>query len=392
LTSIGSGKKTECNRRQIDSTWSAWQAKEYWKGRMDKQIRVADKIVSQEGSPFLVAEAGVNYYDIAAERNISALEAAKLMVTEAARAGADAIKFQTYQAGKLAVRNSVAYWDTGKETTKSQYELFSKYDKFGETEYTELARHAKEKCIIFMSTPFDDEAVEFLNALVPAFKIASADITNVPLIEHIGSKKKPVFLSTGAATSEEIKEAVSAIEGQGNSDIVIMHCVLNYPTLYQHANLLAIRHLRNMFPEYVVGYSDHTLPDAQMLVLTTAYLLGARVIEKHFTLDKSLPGNDHYHAMDPQDLRLVVNNLQFVEGILGKGEKDLENELLARTHARRSIVARVDIARGTRITEDLITCKRPGTGISPRSLGSVIGKTTRRDIKADEILSWEQLD
>jgi sialic acid synthase SpsE len=358
---------------------------------MARQIRIGNRIVSEESVPFLIAEAGVNYFDIAAEKNISPLEAAKLMVAEAAKAGADAIKFQTYKANKLAVRKSAAYWDTDKEASKSQYELFAKYDKFGEREYAELARYAKEKNIIFMSTPFDDEAVEFLDELVLAFKIASADITNIPLIEHIASKKKPVFLSTGAATFEEIKEAVAAIEGEGNSEIVIMHCVLNYPTQYQHANLLAIQRLRSMFPEYIIGYSDHTLPDAQMLVLTTAYSLGARVIEKHFTLNKSLPGNDHYHAMDPRDLRIVVNNLRFVEVISGKGEKDIQNELAARTHARRSIVARVDIAKGTRITEDLVTCKRPGTGISPRFLSSVIGRTSKRDIKADEILSWEQL-
>jgi sialic acid synthase SpsE len=359
---------------------------------MANQIRIRNRIISEESVPFVMAEAGVNYFDIAAEKNISPLEAAELMVTEAAKAGADAIKFQTYKADKLAVRNSAAYWDTDKEATKSQYELFAKYDKFGEREYAQLASYAKEKDIIFMSTPFDDEAVEFLDELVPAFKIASADITNIPLIEHIARKKKPIFLSTGAATSEEIKEAVSAIEGEGNTEIAIMHCVLNYPTQYQHANLLAIQHLRSMFSEYIIGYSDHTLPDAQMLVLTTAYSLGARVIEKHFTLNKSLPGNDHYHAMDPQDLRIVVNNLRFVRGTLGKGEKDIQNELAARTHARRSIVARVDIAKGTRVTEDSVICKRPGTGISPRFLSSVIGRTTKTDIKADEILSWEQLD
>lgn len=356
-----------------------------------KNIKIRDKLITEDSRPFVVSEAGVNYYDISKKLDIGYIEAAKLMIKEAANAGADAIKFQTYKADKLAVRNSAAYWDTDKEASKSQYELFAKYDNFGEREYAELASYAEEKNIIFMSTPFDDEAVEFLDKLVPAFKIASADITDIPLIEHIASKKKPVFLSTGAATFEEIKEAVSAIEGEGNSQIVIMHCVLNYPTQYQHANLLAIQHLRSMFHEYIIGYSDHTLPDAQMLVLVAAYLLGARVIEKHFTLDKSLPGNDHYHAMDTEDLRMVVNTLRFVEGILGNGEKDIQNELAARTYARRSIVARVDIAKGTRMTEDLVTFKRPGTGISPRFLSSVIGRTTKSEIKADEILSWEQL-
>jgi sialic acid synthase SpsE len=358
---------------------------------MAKQIRIINKIVSEESLPFVVAEAGVNYFDIAAEKNISTSEAAKLMIEEAANAGADAIKFQTYKADKLAIRDSPAYWAIDKERTKSQYELFAKYDKFGEKEYAELAGYAKEKNIVFMATPFYNEAVDFLDELVPAFKIASADITNMPLIEHIAKKQKPIFLSTGAATFEEIKEAVSAIESEGNSQIVIMHCVLNYPTPYQETNLLAIQHLRSIFPEYIIGYSDHTLPDAQMLVLTTAYLLGARVIEKHFTLNKSLPGNDHYHAMDPQDLRMIVNNLRFVERILGSGEKDIQEELSARTYARRSIVARVEIPEGTKITQDMLICKRPGTGISPKQLGSVINMTAKKNIKADEILRWDDI-
>jgi sialic acid synthase SpsE len=361
------------------------------KDKMAKEIRIGNKIISKGSAPFLVAEAGVNYYDIARDKSITPLEAAKLMVSEAARAGADAIKFQTYKAGKLAARDSLAYWNTDRETSKTQYELFAKYDKFGEKEYAELANYARENSIIFMSTPFDDEAVDFLDQLVPAFKIASADITNIPLTKYIASKKKPIFLSTGAATFEEIKEAVSAIEDEGNKEIVILHCVLNYPTQYQHANLLAIQRLREMFPEYVVGYSDHTPPDPQMLVLTTAYLLGARLLEKHFTLNKSLPGNDHYHAMDAQDLGVAVSNLQFVREILGSGGRDIRDELPARIYARRSIVAQVHIAKGMRLTEHLVTCKRPGTGISPKFLGSIVGRTAKRDIKADEILSWDDI-
>jgi sialic acid synthase SpsE len=353
---------------------------------MAKQIKLGSKRISEQGMPFIVAEAGVNYFDIAVEKNIRTLEAAKLMISHAAEAGADAIKFQTYKADKLAVRDSPAYWDTNEEGSKSQYELFAKYDKFGIREYVELADYCKESGIIFMSTPFDDEAVDFLDELMPAFKIASADITNIPFIRYIASKGKPIFLSTGAATFEEIKEAVSAIESEGNKNIVIMHCILKYPTPHEETNLLIIQRLREMFPEYIIGYSDHTLPDAQMLILITAYLLGARVLEKHFTLDKSLRGNDHYHAMDSKDLKILTNNLQLVRATLGTGEKDIQKELAARTYARRSIVARVEIPKGTKITPDMLTFKRPGTGISPKQLGSIIGTTTKKNIKADEIL------
>lgn len=358
---------------------------------MVRQIRLANRVISDETPPFLIAEAGVNHFDIAAHTNTSALEAAKLMASEAARRGADAIKFQTYKADRLAVSESPAYWDTAEEATPTQYELFAKYDKFARREYVELANHCRAAGIIFMSTPFDHEAVDLLDDLVPAFKIASADITNIPLLQHVASKKKPVLLSTGAATVEEIREAVSAIESPGSSGIALLHCVLNYPTAYDHANLLAIRHLREVFPEYTIGYSDHTLPDDHMLILVTAYMLGARVLEKHFTLNKALPGNDHYHAMDPHDLGLAVANLQFVRKTLGSGEKDIANEQAAITYARRSIVARVAIHKGTTINQDMLICKRPGTGISPRFLDSVAGKTALRDIKPDEILSWDDL-
>lgn len=356
-----------------------------------KTIRINDKEISDTSEPFIVAEAGVNHFDIAVERSISPLEAAKLMIKEATEAGADAIKFQTYKADKLVIRDSPAYWNTDNETSKTQYELFAKYDKFGDKEYIELASYARENNVIFMSTPFDEEAVDFLDELVPVFKIASADITNIALIKHIATKKKPVFLSTGAATEEEIREAVSTIENEGNRDIVLMHCVLNYPTQYQQANLLAIQYLHDIFPAYITGYSDHTIPDTRMLVLVAAYLLGAQVLEKHFTLNKALPGNDHYHAMDQRDLRTIVSNLQLVRETLGIRGKDIRSELAARAYARRSVVAKVEIPAGSKITQDMLTCKRPGTGISAQFLGEITGRSAKKTIKSDEMLSWDDL-
>jgi len=358
-----------------------------------KEIKLGNIIISENSKPFIIAEAGVNYYDIAKKENIEPIEAAKLMIKEAADAGADAIKFQTYKAEKIASRFSPAYWDTTKERTKSQYELFKKYDKFGEDEYHELARYAKIKKVIFLSTPFDEESADFLYDLVPAFKISSSDITNIPFIKYIARKGKPIFLSTGASTINEIKEAISTIENEGVDQIVIMHCILNYPTKYEDANLGMIKHIKKVFPNYLVGYSDHTVPDPNMLVLTTAVLLGARVIEKHFTLDKSLKGNDHYHSMDPEDLEKFVNNLKLIQKIIGKeGKKPLNTEITAIKYARRSIVAKQDILKGTKITEEMLTCKRPGTGISPKFLDRVIGKRAKRNIKSDEIIRWDMLE
>lgn len=357
-----------------------------------KEIMIDGRKISINSRPFIIAEAGVNYYDIAEKKNIEPIEAAKLMIKEAAYAGADAIKFQTYKAEKIASKYSPAYWDTTKETTKSQYELFKKYDRFGKKEYKELAEYAKENNIIFMSTPFDEEAVDFLNELMPVFKISSSDITNIPFIRYIAKKQKPIFLSTGASTIDEIEDAINAIEKEGNNQIVIMHCILNYPTKYEDANLGMIYHLKKIFPNYLVGYSDHTLPDSCMVVLTTAALVGAKVIEKHFTLDKTLPGNDHYHSMDPQDLRRVVRNFRLLEKIIGKKKKEpLKSELPARKYARRSIVAKVNIPKNTKIREDMVTFKRPGIGIAPKFLDKVIGKKTKRDIKEDTTIKWEYI-
>ena len=357
-----------------------------------KKIMVVNKEISETSLPFIIAEAGVNYYEIAEKEKLSLLEAAKLMIKYAHHAGASAIKFQTYKAEKLASKYSPSYWDLSKESSKSQYELFKKYDKFGEKEYMKLSEYANNMGIVFMSTPFDFDAVDFLDNLVPVFKVASSDITNIPFLKYIARKGKPIFLSTGASTIEEIREAVNAIENEGNDKIVIMHCILSYPTAYNDANLNMILDIKRSFPEYIIGYSDHTLPDKEMMVLTTAYLLGARVIEKHFTLDKSLKGNDHYHSMDPTDLKIFVKNVRFVTTILGsKIKKPINSELISRKYARRSIVAKKNIHKGDVISRDMLTFKRPGTGISPRDLDKVIGMIAKREIGKDEIIMWNML-
>lgn len=357
-----------------------------------KKIKINNITISETSRPFIVAEAGVNYYDIAKKEKITPQEAAKLMIREAARAGADAIKFQAYKAKNLASRYSPAYWDTTKEPTTSQYELFKKFDKFSRKDYQDLANFAKKEKIIFMSSVFDEKTVDFLTDLMPVFKIASADITNALLLKHTAKKQKPIFLSTGASSIKEIKEAVEIIEGEGNSQIVLLHCILNYPTNHKDANLKMITDIGRQFPDYLVGYSDHTLPDKNMMTLTTSYLLGARILEKHFTLDKSLPGNDHYHAMDPSDLKILKDNLQFLEKILGKEKKEpLKSEKIAIKYARRSIVAKKDIPKNKKIAFGAITAKRPGTGISPKFLDRVIGKKTKRLIKKDKVIQWEDL-
>lgn len=356
------------------------------------KIPVGAHVIEKDGDPFIIAEIGVNYYDIAKKEKLPLLDAAKLMISKAKAAGAHAVKFQSYKAGTLATRCSPSYWDTTKEKSSDQYELFIKYDKFGEWEYRELSAFSKKTGIIFMSTPFDFESVEYLDKLVDLFKISSSDLTNLPFITHIARKGKPIILSTGASTNKEIREAVCAIEKERNEQIVLLHCVLNYPVSYEDANLVRIHYLQRAYPKYLVGYSDHTMPDKNMRVLLTSIIMGACVIEKHFTLDKSIPGNDHYHAMDPDDLLTLTDNVRFYRKIHGSTFSFMPSEGISRKYARRSIVAKEKIPKGTIITPELVEFKRPGTGISPKDYERILGKRTNCDLVADELLQWSKIE
>ena len=343
--------------------------------------------------PFLIAEIGVNFYDIAEKEGISDMDAAKLMIDEAKACGVDAVKFQSYKAETIASQNSSAYWDLSEEPTESQFEMFKKFDKFGKEEYRQLSEYCKQVGIMFLSTPFDFDSADYLDEFMDIYKISSSDLTNIPFIKYIASKNKPILLSTGAATMREIKDAVKAIEDTSLVDIAIMHCVLSYPTSYEDANLLMIKDLANNFPNYEIGYSDHTKPDENMVVLTTAYNYGATILEKHFTLDKTLPGNDHYHSMDPSDVSKFRDNVAFLSKINGRINKQpLICESSARKEARRSIVAKTDIAKGEIISKSNITFKRPGTGISPAEVDDVLGKTAKKDICEDTLIDFEMLE
>lgn len=346
------------------------------------------RIVSGEFT--LIAEIGVNYYDIASQRGISNMDAAKLMCREAKDAGIHAVKFQTYKAENLAAADSPSYWDTTEEATTSQRELFKKYDSFGEAEYRELADYCKEVGIAFCSTAFDFESADYLEPLMDVYKISSSDLTNLPFIEYQASKGKPMIMSVGAGELKEMRLAVETVRKVNNQPLVLCHCVLEYPTPYEHANLRRIESLRQEFPDVIIGYSDHCKPDECCDVIKSAYILGAHVVEKHFTLDKTLPGNDHYHAMDPTDARKILSGIEFVELLLGNNSLTFsDTEAAARLNARRSIVAAVDISAGTKITREMLTFKRPGTGISPKDIDSLIGKTAMKDIHEDSIINYD---
>lgn len=333
--------------------------------------------------PYVIAEAGVNHE--------GSMDIARRLIDEAAEGGADAIKFQTYKAGTLASKDSPAYWDTTQEPTRSQYELFKKHDSFWKNEFEALKKHCDAAGIAFMSTPFDVASAQFLNDLMDVFKISSSDITNKPFIRILCDFHKPIILSTGAAHLHEIAEAVEWIEAKGNK-LALLHCVLNYPTADENAALGMIPALKRHFPQHAVGYSDHTLPK-DMHILETATLLGARVLEKHFTHDKTLPGNDHYHAMDKKDLRHFLTRLKATLASVGSMElRALPEEEPARQHARRSLVTARPVQAGQQLTPADLTWKRPAHGISPRDYDAVLGMRARYDLPDDHVLSWADLD
>jgi sialic acid synthase SpsE len=348
-------------------------------------IQLGRRNISLKSHPYIIAEIGVNHE--------GSFDRAKKLIDLAKEGGADAAKFQSYKADTLASKNSPAYWDLKKEPTKSQHELFKKYDSFSAEQYVELSRYCHSVGIEFLSTPFDDESIDFLEPLMPFYKIASADITNLPFLKKIAEKNKPVVLSTGASTLGEIDIALDALRENKCKDVALLHCILNYPTMDENAHLEMISSLKKTYPEYVIGYSDHTLPNESMTPLVAAYLLGAKIIEKHFTHDKTLPGNDHYHSMDMNDLKVfksIVNQIDILKG--GESiKKPIPTESISRLNARRSIVLKVDTKVGHVLKDSDLTYKRPGTGISPLHWNDVIGRKILTDLECDHVLQWPDL-
>ena len=341
---------------------------------------------------YLIAEMGVNFYDTAKQLNILPLEAAKLYIDKAAEAGIDCAKFQSYKANTIVSKNSPAYWDTTKEATKTQYKLFQKFDGFGEAEYKELCDYTHRKGMDFTSTPFDYASADYLYDMVDFYKISSSDLSNIPFIKHIAAKGKPMVVSVGAAYLSEVDEAIRAMKEVGNNDISILHCVLSYPTDPKDANLKIIETLKKVFPDVKVGFSDHVAPDPTMMTLATAYILGSEIIEKHFTLDKTLTGNDHYHSGDPEDFKKARANFDMIDTVLGNPEKTvLDCELVPRREARRSLVLTRSMKAGEKITEKDIMPKRPGTGISPKYTDILLGRAVKQDLEEDTILTWDMV-
>ena len=329
---------------------------------------------------FIIAEAGVNHN--------GSVKLAKKLVDAAKEAGADAVKFQTFKTKNLVTKNArKAEYQIKNSGEESQYEMIMKIELSAD-DFWEIAKYAEDKGIIFLSSPFDSESVDLLDEIdIPAFKIASGEITNFPLLKCIAKKQKPVILSTGMSTIGEVEEALNLIE-KYNDDIILMHCLTNYPAKKEDANLNVIKTLEYAFKR-PVGFSDHT-SGIEMSVAAVA--LGSCVIEKHFTIDKNLPGPDHKASLEPHELSEMVKAIRNIEKGLGNGiKKPTDDEIKIKKLVRKSIVAKEDILKGSILTEEMLEIKRPGTGIEPKYLDELVGKELIEDIKKDDLLKWNQL-
>jgi N,N'-diacetyllegionaminate synthase len=342
-----------------------------------KAIKIADKLIA-EGQPcFIIAEAGVNHN--------GDLKLAKKLVDIAAEAGADAVKFQTFKTESIVtVAAEKAAYQQDTTGGGTQYEMLKKLE-LGERDFRELANYTKNRGIIFLSTAFDTGSVDSLARLgVPAFKIPSGEINNFPLLKYIACQKKPVILSTGMSVMAEVAEAVKFLKKEGAADIILLHCVTSYPAKVEDTNLKVMESMRRRF-RLPVGLSDHT---AGIYVPVAAVALGACIIEKHFTIDKNMPGPDHRASLEPAELKEMVRAIKDIDKAMGDGlKRPTETEEANKQVARRSLVAKTDIPAGTVITGEMLDIKRPGTGIEPKNINKVIGKKAAETIKSGEVLT-----
>lgn len=347
-----------------------------------KKIRIGARIIGHGEPCFVIAEVGVNHNGDVAK--------AKQLIDAAAAAEADAVKFQTFAADRVVAKGAekASYQKSTTNARESQYRMLKKLELTQE-DFADLHEYAKNQGIEFLSTPFDCDSVDSLDKLgISAFKIASGEVTNTPLLKKVAKKRKPIILSTGMSSLCEIETALDVIGKEGGSDVVLLHCVSEYPCVPEHLNLRAINALRNAFGK-PTGFSDHSL-GVNMSIAAVA--LGACVLEKHITLNKMLPGPDHKVSLEPDEFTQLVEAVRDVEKALGDGVKrptDIERE--TRPLVRKSIVAKVDIPAMSIITKDVLDTKRPATGIQPEFLGKVIGRKATVDIKKDEAVLWDKL-
>lgn len=334
-------------------------------------------------SVYIIAEAGVNHNgDIATA--IKMIDAAK-------KSGCDCVKFQTFKADALVTKTAkkADYQVANTQNEDSQYTMLKNLELSYE-DFFVLKEHCDKVGIDFMSTPFDEQSVDLLEKLgVSVYKMSSGDITNKRLLSYVAEKQKPIILSTGMCTMEEVEEAVSWIEAQKNQQITLLHCTSNYPTPYEDVNMQAMKTLEEKF-SYEVGYSDHT---KGIIIPIMAVAMGAKVIEKHFTLDKEMEGPDHKASLDVLELCAMVEAIRNIEAAKGDGTKQpAKSELSTREVARKSIILKKALKKGHVLSLEDMDIKRPGTGIAPKYLEELVGKVLTCDMDKEATLHWEEVE
>jgi len=338
-------------------------------------------------STFIIAEAGVNH-------NGEFLIAKKL-IDAAVNSGADAVKFQTFRADRLvtATASKAEYQIVNTGTNESQFEMLEKLELSPEM-HRDLFSYCQKKNIVFMSTPFDEASVDLLDSLgMQIFKVSSGEITNKPLLQHIASKNKQIILSTGMSFLEEVEKAIGWINETWNRlnfspELILLHCVSNYPANVEDSNLAAMKTMESAFG-HTVGYSDHS---CGIEISIAAVALGAKVIEKHFTLDRNMQGPDHKASLEPNELKDMVGAIRNIEKALGDGiKKPAKSEISTKNIARRSLVAARDMKAGETVLSDDILIKRPGTGIPAEFENIIVGMLLESDISVDSVIRWEDL-
>lgn len=335
-----------------------------------------------EDKTFIIAEAGVNHN--------GSIELAKRLIDEAHRAGADCVKFQSFTADKLVSRTAekAPYQKRTTEGADTQYEMLKRLE-LSEEDHRTLIACCHDNGIVFLSSAFDEGSADLLEDLgVAAFKIPSGELTNHGFLRYAAIKQKPMILSTGMSTLAEVAEAVEVIVGTGNQQLYLLHCVTEYPAPFAEINLKAMLTLASAFG-FPVGYSDHT-PGIEIGVAAVA--LGARIIEKHFTLSRDMAGPDHRASLEPPELKAMIQAIRNVEQALGSGVKapapcEAKNVAVA----RKSVVAERDIMTGERVSPENVAIKRPGHGIQPFDLEKVMGLAVTADIKAGSVVTWKDL-
>ncbi len=350
-----------------------------------RNIKIGNKIIGEGNPALVIAEVGVNHNG-SIERGIELIE-------KAVKAGADIVKFQTYKASQIVTKKAPRYWDKklNDDNGGTQFDTFSKLDGMKIDGYKAFKKRCQELNVIFTSTPFNIPDVDILEEIgVDVYKISSSDITYIQLLKTVASKGKPVILSTGCASIGEIEKAVNIIHSQGNENIILQHCILQYPCDDQNSNLIKMQKIQEIFPDIPVGYSDHTIG---IIIPAMSVAMGALSVEKHFTIDNKLPDSpDHKLSANPQELEDMVKMIRTIEkakGYFENGHYPAEHS--AYLNARKSLVSSCNIKQGTLITENMLTAKRPGIGIYPEYLDFVVGSTAKMDIEEDTTITKEMI-